>query len=197
MGDKIQTVPYDNTAFDSNNGQTTSPQDLSCSSSSPCCWKNAQPPYSTVDWVRGSGKIDAKKFKKNFGTTEQPAGDNFLIASMDKGSEDSNKAELQSCLIKCSSGNVQVSLKHWTKGTKIRVCQVAQSNPTQLMACQDLPDSGPGPDTVDLPPADNVYIVVDAYNFADKTNNVAIVQDLTASYTPCQSRHLNRKSTIA
>jgi hypothetical protein len=67
------------------------------------------------------------------------------------------------------------------------VCEVAQSDPNTLLGCQDLPSSGPGPDTVSLPPGQNVYIAIVAYNLVADGGNMAIIQDINVDYPPCGS----------
>uniref|UniRef100_A0A915JWK4 Uncharacterized protein n=1 Tax=Romanomermis culicivorax TaxID=13658 RepID=A0A915JWK4_ROMCU len=188
LGDNVQTTPYDNSGYDSKNGQANDPSDLKCDFSGPCCWKNSKPPYDTMEWVKASGDPDPTKFQSNFGTSSAPSG-NYLLTSSDTQAGPADKAEFQSCLIPCAGDSIKVTLKHWQSsgGPKIQVCEVAQSDPNTLLGCQDLPSSGPGPDTVSLPPGQNVYIAIVGYNMVGKGGNMDIIQDINVDYPPCSS----------
>lgn len=195
MGDKVKTDPLDNKGFDDKGGQASSPADLKCDFSGPCCWKNAKPPFDTMEWVKGSGEVDADKFQKNFDTSSTPSG-NFLLTAADGAAGPADKAEFMSCTIPCAGDSVKVTVKHWqSSGVKIQVCEVAKSDPNTLLGCQDLPAKGPGPDTVTLPPGENINIAIVAYNLVAKGGNVAIIQDINVDYPPCGSSTAPADST--
>lgn len=197
LGDGVSLSPDDNSGYDGKSGQANSPADLKCDFSGPCCWKNSKPPYDTMDWAKASGSVDPAKFQSNFGTSSTPSG-NFLVTASDTKAGPADKAEYQSCLIPCASDSIKVSLKHWQSSpVKIQVCEVAQSDPNTLLGCQDLPSSGPGPDTVSLPPGQNVYISIIAYNFVADGGNMAIIQDINVDYPPCSSSQPAAATTAA
>lgn len=187
LGKDVKLSPDDSAGYDGKNGQAASPADLKCDFSGPCCWKNSKPPFDTMEWVKASGSPDSTKFEKNFGTSSTPSG-NYLLTLSDKKAGPADKAEYQSCVIPCASDSIKVTVKHWASSpTKIKVCEVSQSDPNTLLGCQALPNQGPGPDTVTLPLGQNVYIAIIAEDLTASGGNMAIIQDINVDYPPCVS----------
>lgn len=187
LGDNVKTQPYDGSGYDAKNGKADHPDDLHCDFSGPCCWKNTKPPFDTMDYALASGDPDPDCFQKSFGTSQMPSG-NYLITASDVATGEGDKAELQSCVIHCADDSIQVTVKHWaSQGVKLQVCEIAESDPKNYVACMDLPSGGPGPDTVSLPPGSDVYIAIVASNLVAKGPNMAIIKEITVKYPECSS----------
>jgi len=134
--------------------------------------------------VQGSGTPDPAKLKTNFGTDTAPTGNFFLTAS-DVAGDASQTAQLYSCPISCSQGDITVKVKHWaSKGTKIQVC--SETDPAGTPAnCQDLPATNGQQDSVTIPKGENQRVVIQAVGFTEPTGTAAMVDDIEVTCDPC------------
>jgi len=179
VGSNVQTAPY---APGSDNPGDCS--QLKCDEADACCWLNNQPPADEINWVKATGQPDADKMTTNFGTSSTPSGSYFLTASDVAGTSEQT-AQLYSCPITCSNGDITVKVKHWSsKGTKIQVCsETDPAGPPQN--CQDLPTSNGNSDSVTIPKGENQRIVIQAKGFTEPTGTVAMVDEIDIQCDPC------------
>jgi len=194
VGQDVTTAPY------SGNGDSpvNTGDELNCDfESGGCCWNNAAPPTDQVDWVTVSGAPELKKMQSSFGTQNLPSG-NALGAGTETSSADgtAQQAQLYSCPIACSDGQVTVSVKHWaTKDVTIQVCQ--EDNPAGPPSnCQTLPPTNNGnADSVSLPGGPNARLVIIANGFTVKSGSVAMIDDISVQFTQCFSTTTTQATT--
>jgi len=181
LGPNVQSAPYTPGA-----DQPGDCSQLKCDldASQSCCWTNNQPPADQLNWVTGSGQPDPTLLQNNFQTSTPPSGNFFLTAS-DVAGTSSQTAQLYSCPISCSNGDITVKLKHWaSKGTKIQVCsETDPAGPPQN--CQDLPTTNGNQDSVTIPKGENQRVVIQAVGFTEPTGTAAMVDDIDVQCDPC------------
>uniref|UniRef100_A0A915JWR2 Uncharacterized protein n=1 Tax=Romanomermis culicivorax TaxID=13658 RepID=A0A915JWR2_ROMCU len=183
LGDKVNISPYDESGY---KGTASSADDLKCDFSSSCCWKNAVPPVDQLQWNKGSGQVDADKFNKAFSTSTLPNGD-FLLIAVNDPAGGSDKGVLYSCTIPCGQ-DVTLKATTWaTSGVNIKACTSTSGDGSSETNCQPLSGSNGQPATATFSgQQSNTNLVILADGFTNPSS-MAIVDDISAQYTPCGS----------
>lgn len=185
MGPSIREV---GTVPNKGDGETvTSSSQLSCSSSNRdnCCWRQGS--QSTIEWVTATGTADDGLMNTNFPGQGKPTGIGFLAAYSNEAAQ--GGAILESCVIPCVEGPIDISLKSWqTSEVYLQACLTPITNfsPTN---CQPI---SPGQQSVTLQPLDEpMRMVLISSGYTDPTGNIVAMDDLNVNANINQDPNCN------